>query len=95
MFLYDRLDYILCLFCVVDYLHQFVCQVCGFYLKASFFASRLKWVYNFKIVDENEECDKRHLEIVCELGQVPRTADIVKCFGPDALPFITYRECKS
>ena len=49
---------------------------------------------SFEIVDENEECDTRHLEIVCKLGKVPRIADIVKCFGKEILPFITYQECK-
>ena len=49
---------------------------------------------SFEIVDENEECDTRHLEIVCKLGKVPRIADIVKCFGDEILHFITYQECK-
>ncbi|XP_028415128.1 uncharacterized protein LOC114538184 [Dendronephthya gigantea] len=57
------------------------------------FLRRLEWVYDFKIVDPNEECDQRHLEIVWKLGEAPRIADIVKYFEQDALPFITYREC--
>ena len=61
---------------------------------ASFSLFRLKWVESFKIVDENEECDARHLEIVCTFGEVPRNADIVKFFGEDILPFITYQKGK-
>ncbi|XP_028403217.1 uncharacterized protein LOC114525955 [Dendronephthya gigantea] len=57
------------------------------------FLRRLEWVRNVRVVDQNEECDKRHLEIVCEYRKVPRIADIVKYFGQSILPFITYREC--
>ena len=48
----------------------------------------------FKVVDENEECDVRHLEIVCKFGSVPRNVDIIECFGEDILPFITYKQSK-
>ena len=47
---------------------------------------------SFKIVDENDDCDTRHLEIVCKFGELPRTADIVEIFGEDILPFITYQK---
>ena len=49
---------------------------------------------SFKIVDKNEACDARHLEIVCKFGEVPCTADIVKFFGEDILPFISYQKGK-
>ena len=49
---------------------------------------------SFKIVDQNEECDVRHLEIVCKLGSLPRNADIIEIFGKDIFPFITYKESK-
>lgn len=49
---------------------------------------------SFKVVDENEECDVRHLEIVCKFGSAPRNVEIIKFFGEDILPFITYRESK-
>ena len=55
---------------------------------------RLKWVKSFKVVDQNEECDVRHLEIVCKLDSLPRNADIIEIFGKDILPFITYKESK-
>ena len=55
---------------------------------------RLEWVESFKIVDKNEECHARHLEIVCRFGEVPCTADIVEFFGEDILPFITYQKGK-
>ena len=61
---------------------------------ASFSLFRLEWVESFKIVEKNEECDARHLEIVCRFGEVPRTTDIVKFFGEDILPFITYQKGK-
>ena len=55
---------------------------------------RLDWVQSFKVVDENEDCDVRHLEIVCTFGSAPRNAEIIKFFGEDILPFITYKESK-
>jgi hypothetical protein len=49
-------------------------------------------VENFRVVDKNEECGTRHLEIVCKLGEVPRTADIIEVFGEQILPFLTYQK---
>ena len=49
---------------------------------------------SFKVVDENEDCDVRHLEIVCKFGSVPRNAEIMNFFGEDILPFVTYKESK-
>ena len=49
---------------------------------------------SFKVVDQNEECDVRHLEIVCKLDSVPRNADIIEIFGKDILSFITYKESR-
>ena len=60
-----------------------------FFLRSFF---RLEWVQSFKVVDENEDCDVRHLEIICKSGSVPRNAEIIKIFGEDILPFITYKK---
>ena len=49
---------------------------------------------SFKVVDENEACDVRHLEIVSTFGSAPRNAEIINFFGEDILPFITYKESK-
>ena len=55
---------------------------------------RLKWVESFKVVDKNEECDMRHLEIVCKRDSVPCNADIIEIFGEDIFPFITFKKSK-
>ena len=49
---------------------------------------------SFKVVDENDDCDVRHLEIVCTFGSAPRNAEIIKFFGEDILPFVTYKQSK-
>ena len=53
---------------------------------------RLEWVQSIKVADENEDCNVRHLEIVCKFGSAPRNAEIIKFFGEDILPFIVYKE---
>ena len=53
----------------------------------------LEWLESFKVVVANEECNGRHLEIVCKFGHVPPTGDIVDILGKEILPFITYKEC--
>ena len=49
---------------------------------------------SFKLVDKNEECDVRHLEIVCKRDSVPCIADIIEIFGEDIFPFITFKKSK-
>ena len=55
----------------------------------------LEWVESFRIAVENKECGTPHLEIVCKLGEVPRTADITERFGEQILPFITYQKASN
>ena len=56
------------------------------------FLLRLEWLQSFEIVDADEECSERHLEIVCRHDKVPRTRDIVKIFGKNILHLITYKK---
>ncbi|XP_028403313.1 uncharacterized protein LOC114526020 [Dendronephthya gigantea] len=52
----------------------------------------LEWVESFKSFYANENRGQPRLEIVCKLGKVPCTADIVKFLGEKMLPFVTYKE---
>ncbi|XP_028403282.1 uncharacterized protein LOC114526005 [Dendronephthya gigantea] len=54
--------------------------------------SSLEWVECFKIVFADQGRQNRNLEIVCKFGMVPRIPDILKLFGEEILPFITYKE---
>ncbi|XP_028410197.1 uncharacterized protein LOC114532802 isoform X2 [Dendronephthya gigantea] len=55
--------------------------------------TRLEWLESFKIVETNQGgTNESRLEIVCKLGKVPCTRDIVNIFSKDVLPFISYRE---
>ena len=61
-------------------------------LNLIFFSFSLEWVESFQIVNNSDDCDTHHLEIAYKFGAEPRTFDILKYFGENILPFITYKK---